>query len=80
MSTAHTEGAAKDYEDLLQVPSTGTTTIHYLNASGQEQELDRTFTLFSLVSTAITTGNVYCALAGTIVVALYNGGPAGIIY
>ncbi|KIY03711.1 uncharacterized protein Z520_00402 [Fonsecaea multimorphosa CBS 102226] len=51
-----------------------------INASGHKQELDRLFSSFSIISTAITTGNVWIALAGTIAVAIFNGGPTGIIY
>jgi len=51
-----------------------------INVSGHKQELDRLFDTFSVVSTAITTGNVWIALAGTIAVAIFNGGPTGIIY
>ncbi|KAI1629592.1 amino acid/polyamine transporter I [Exophiala viscosa] len=51
-----------------------------INVSGHKQELDRLFDRFSVISTAITTGNVWIALAGTITVAIYNGGPTGILY
>jgi amino acid transporter len=51
-----------------------------INASGHKQELDRLFSRFSIISTAITTGNVWIALAGTIAVAIFNGGPTGILY
>ncbi|KAF2128134.1 amino acid transporter [Dothidotthia symphoricarpi CBS 119687] len=50
------------------------------NASGHKQELDRQFSLLSVCSVGITTGNVWAALGGSIVIALYNGGPAGVIY
>ncbi|PSN66589.1 amino acid transporter [Corynespora cassiicola Philippines] len=51
-----------------------------LNASGHKQELERQFSLLSICSIGITTGNVWAALGGSIVIALYNGGPAGVIY
>ena len=51
-----------------------------INASGHRQELERNFGLFSICSMAITTGNTWVALGGTIVVAIYNGGPPGVIY
>jgi len=50
------------------------------NASGHKQELDRQFSLLSVCSIGITTGNVWAALGGSIVIALYNGGPPGVIY
>jgi choline transport protein len=68
-----------------------------LNASGHKQELERQFSLLSICSIGITTGNVWAALGGSIVcpmyfypsmvsncasqvIALYNGGPPGVIY
>lgn len=51
-----------------------------INASGHKQELDRLFSPISIIATAITTGNVWIALAGTIAVAIFNGGPTGILY
>lgn len=51
-----------------------------INVSGHKQELERLFNSFSVISTAITTGNVWIALAGTIAVAIFNGGPTGILY
>ncbi|KAH7138526.1 amino acid/polyamine transporter I [Dendryphion nanum] len=51
-----------------------------LNASGHKQELERNFNLLSICSIGITTGNVWAALGGSVVIALYNGGPPGVIY
>ena len=51
-----------------------------LNASGHVQELDRNFSLLSLASVGINTGNTWAALGGSIVISIYNGGPPGIIY
>ncbi|KAF2707246.1 amino acid transporter [Pleomassaria siparia CBS 279.74] len=51
-----------------------------LNASGHKQELQRNFSLLSICSIGITTGNVWAALGGSIVIALYNGGAPGVIY
>lgn len=53
---------------------------HVINASGHAQELDRNFNFMSICSVGVCTGNVWAALGGTIVVALYNGGPPGVIY
>lgn len=66
--------------ELHESSSNGFPGGRVVNASGHEQELERQFSLSSIISTAITTGNVWVALAGTIVVALYNGGPTGVIY
>ncbi|KAI4221861.1 MAG: hypothetical protein L6R36_006588 [Xanthoria steineri] len=51
-----------------------------LNVSGHKQELQRNFNPLSLCALAITTGNVWIGLGGAITVAIYNGGPPGVIY
>jgi choline transport protein len=51
-----------------------------INASGHVQEVDRNFGLLSLTGFGITSGNVWPALGGTILVAIFNGGPPGTIY
>ena len=38
-----------------------------VNASGHKQELERQFSLLSICSIGITTGNVWAALGGSIV-------------
>lgn len=38
-----------------------------INASGHKQELERQFSLLSICSIGITTGNVWAALGGSIV-------------
>ncbi|KFY25224.1 hypothetical protein V491_01862 [Pseudogymnoascus sp. VKM F-3775] len=59
----------------LEQPNAG-----LINASGHVQELQRHFSLLSLCSVAITTGNTWVAIGGGIVIAIYNGGPPGVIY
>ncbi|KAL8936124.1 MAG: hypothetical protein Q9216_005091 [Gyalolechia sp. 2 TL-2023] len=51
-----------------------------VNVSGHTQELQRNFGLLSLIGLGITSGNVWFALGGSIAVAIFNGGPPGIIY
>lgn len=51
-----------------------------INASGHKQELERNFHLINICGLAVTSGNTWIALGGTIVVAIYNGGPPGVIY
>ncbi len=51
-----------------------------INASGHRQELDRNFTLLTLCGLAISSGNDWIALGGSVTVAIYNGGPPGVIY
>lgn len=51
-----------------------------INASGHIQEVDRNFGLVSLAGFGIVNGNVWPALGGTILVAIFNGGPPGTVY
>ncbi|TKA77794.1 hypothetical protein B0A49_03959 [Cryomyces minteri] len=51
-----------------------------INETGHVQELERNFSFLSVCSVGIVTGNTWAALGGSIVVALYNGGPPGVIY
>ncbi|OJD20984.1 hypothetical protein ACJ73_07679 [Blastomyces percursus] len=51
-----------------------------VNASGHKQELHRNFSLISICAIAITTGNSWTAMGGSLTVAIYNGGPPGVIY
>ena len=57
-----------------------TSSLLAINASGHHQQLDRNFSLLSICSLAICTGNTWLALGGSIVVAIYNGGPPGVLY
>ena len=51
-----------------------------INPSGHHQQLDRNFNLLSICSLAITAGNTWIAVGGSIGVAIYNGGPPGVLY
>lgn len=51
-----------------------------VNASGHAQELTRRFSLISLAGVGVTVGNVWPAIGGTILVAISNGGPPGVLY
>lgn len=42
--------------------------------------LQKNFSLLSLAGIGISVGNVWPALGGSILVAIYNGGPPGVIY
>ncbi|KAF2017817.1 amino acid transporter [Aaosphaeria arxii CBS 175.79] len=59
---------------------TSFSTGEVLNASGHKQELQRNFSLLNICGIGICTGNVWAALGGSIAIALYNGGPPGVIY
>ncbi len=51
-----------------------------VNASGHMQELDRNFNLLTLAGVGLVVGNVWPAVGGAILVAIFNGGPPGVIY
>ncbi|KAF8856355.1 putative choline transport protein [Acephala macrosclerotiorum] len=54
--------------------------LHEINETGHVQELERNFSLLSVCSVGIVTGNTWAALGGSIVVTIYNGGPPGVLY
>ncbi|KAK0375081.1 amino acid permease [Colletotrichum limetticola] len=51
-----------------------------INASGHVQELERNFNLLSLAGVGLVVGNVWPAIGGSILVAIFNGGPPGVLY
>ncbi|TDZ15700.1 Choline transport protein [Colletotrichum orbiculare MAFF 240422] len=51
-----------------------------INASGHVQELRRNFNLLSLAGVGLVVGNVWPAIGGSILVAIFNGGPPGVLY
>ncbi|KAL8332160.1 hypothetical protein RB593_002484 [Gaeumannomyces tritici] len=51
-----------------------------INASGHVQELDRNSSLVSLAGVGLVVGNVWPAIGGSILVAIFNGGPPGVLY
>ncbi|KIX02489.1 uncharacterized protein Z518_08430 [Rhinocladiella mackenziei CBS 650.93] len=51
-----------------------------INASGHVQELDRNFGLLAAAGVGLVVGNVWPAVGGSILVAIFNGGPPGVIY
>ena len=63
-----TEKMAVDAAVSSSSPTEDTTTADGLiNASGHKQELDRNFNIISIISYAITSGNCWVSLGGTIV-------------
>jgi choline transport protein len=48
-----------------------------INSSGHAQELSRNFNLLSLAGVGLVVGNVWPAIGGSILVAIFNGGPPG---
>ncbi|OAQ97159.1 hypothetical protein LLEC1_04484 [Akanthomyces lecanii] len=50
------------------------------NASGHKQALERNFSLLNICGIAATTGNSWTAIGGSVALAIYNGGPPGVVY
>ncbi|KAK2057467.1 amino acid permease [Colletotrichum caudatum] len=51
-----------------------------ISASGHVQALERNFSLLSLAGVGLVVGNVWPAVGGSILVAIFNGGPPGVLY
>lgn len=51
-------------------PERESSSLSEVNETGHKQELDRNFSLLSICSVGIVTGNTWAALGGSIVVAL----------
>ncbi|OLN97360.1 Choline transport protein 4 [Colletotrichum chlorophyti] len=66
-----TKATTPPYPDQQDIP---------INASGHVQELERNFNLLSLAGVGLVVGNVWPAIGGSILVAIFNGGPPGVLY
>ncbi|KAF2859427.1 amino acid transporter [Piedraia hortae CBS 480.64] len=67
----------------MKGPSPTTEDVEYggiVVATGHIQELNRNFSLLSLAGVGLSVGNVWPAIGGSIVVAIFNGGPPGVLY
>lgn len=70
--------------DKENAPAVSTDSTHsdaaanLINASGHTQELQRNFSLLSLAGVGLVVGNVWPAIGGSILVAIFNGGPPGL--
>lgn len=71
-------GVGPDY--VIQSRDDGDAKSDLINASGHVQELKRNFGLTSLAGLGLTVGCVWPALGGSILVAIFNGGPPGQSY
>jgi hypothetical protein len=60
-------GFDKDEKPRLESTDDTIDVGEVINASGHEQQLKRQFSLLSICSIGITTGNVWAALGGSIV-------------
>lgn len=59
---------------------TSTELRELVNASGHVQEVDRNFGFWSICMVSLMTDNAWSAGSGALAVALYNGGPPGVLY
>lgn len=82
--THDTKANASSTQDSLPIDTelgtVASTSQARVNASGHTQELARRFSLVSLAGVGVTVGNVWPAIGGTILVAISNGGPPGVLY
>lgn len=51
-----------------------------VNVSGHVQELDRSFSVWSICCIGIMNNNAWASGGGSLVIALYNGGGPGVLY
>ncbi|KAK0614908.1 amino acid permease [Bombardia bombarda] len=74
--------AEKHEETTRQAAETETETETDINVndSGHIQEVSRQFNLVSLAGVGLVVGNVWPAIGGSILVAIFNGGPPGVLY
>ena len=77
------KSAPNDVE-LVQKPTESSIILQDENEAlpdtGHVQELARNFSLWSLAGTGVLVCNTWPALGGSILVAIYNGGPPGVLY
>ncbi|KAF7562833.1 hypothetical protein G7046_g1292 [Stylonectria norvegica] len=71
------DGPVVPFDDVEQLSSNKGVVF---NASGHVQELQQNFNLLSLAGVGLVVGNVWPAIGGSILVAIFNGGPPGVIY
>ena len=69
---AANDSASSDHQPAIPVEKG-----ELINASGHIQQLDRNFNLLTLAGVGLVVGNVWPAVGGSILVAIFNGGPPG---
>jgi choline transport protein len=62
--------SSPDSEKNAPAPVDRDPSVSEINETGHKQELERNFSLLSICSVGIVTGNIWSALGGSIVVAL----------
>ncbi|KAL8646917.1 MAG: hypothetical protein Q9226_006655 [Calogaya cf. arnoldii] len=73
----------KDDKPVFQSEELGMASLdetECINPSGHRQEVYRNFSTWSVLAVGVVAGNCWTALAGTLTVAISNGGPPGVIY
>ncbi|KAK5738345.1 hypothetical protein LTR17_006064 [Elasticomyces elasticus] len=56
------------------------TSTDLINASGHIQQVDRNFSLLTLTGVGLNQGSTWGPAGAAIVIALFNGGPPGVLY
>lgn len=80
MTATEEKGSQFHSEGLVEEKSSPEPSKSEPQTGAQTERLDRNFSLLSICSVGIVTGNCWAALGGSIAVALGNGGPSGVIY
>lgn len=71
------ENSSVEVASSQKSPPAYSTAGDAVNSSGHVQELSRNFSVLSLAGLGLSVGNVWPAIGGSIVVALFNGGAPG---
>lgn len=79
-TASETKAKSNPIDHVHHDTETGDVEKPTVNASGHVQELDRSYSLISLAGVGVTVGSVWPAIGGTILVAISNGGPPGVIF
>ncbi|KAF5674459.1 cholin permease [Fusarium circinatum] len=79
-TTSKADFTAKRDDDIHDAAKSITNNEVPINASGHVQELPQNFNLLSLAGVGLVVGNVWPAIGGSILVAIFNGGPPGVLY
>lgn len=84
-SVTEAPSSAADHDDTAKGEATTSSVVKaghtgLVNASGHVQELARNFHLLSLAGVGLVVGNVWPPIGGSILVAIFNGGPPGVLY
>ncbi|KAK0384688.1 hypothetical protein NLU13_7166 [Sarocladium strictum] len=76
--TMTTQSKLRDNESVIAEPSAPTNSTFAMNPHGSG--LQKNFSLLSLLGIALVVSNTWAAVGGSILVAIFNGGPPGVLY